>query len=76
VILSRRSAELTTNVVGMYGGGSYASGYEAQLRVRLGNATALPPELAGMEFRLLSAHLIIDDMAARVKEGSRVTIAS
>jgi tetratricopeptide (TPR) repeat protein len=77
VILSRRSAELTTNIIGMYGsnGGSFASGYEAQLRVRLVNAATLPPELAGMEYRVLSAKTIIDDMAGRVKAGSGITIA-
>jgi hypothetical protein len=76
-VLSRRSAELTTNVIGMYGvsGGSYASGYEAQLRVRLVNSTALPPELAGTEYRVIPASLIIDDMSKRVRAGSGITIA-
>ncbi len=77
VILSRRSAELTTNIVGMYGGtsSSFASGYEAQLRVRLVNSASLPPELTGMEYRVLSAKQIIDDMSGRVKAGSGITIA-
>lgn len=77
VVLSRRSAELTTNIVGYYGEGSnsYASGYEAQLRVRLVNSTALPPELAGAEYRVIPASLIIDDMAKRVRAGSGITIA-
>ena len=77
VVLSRRSAELTTKIVGYYGEGStsYASGYEAQLRVRLVNSTALPPELAGAEYRVIPASLIIDDMAKRVRAGSGITIA-
>lgn len=77
VVLSRRSAELTTSVVGIYGtdGGSYASGYEAQLRVRLVNSASLPPELAGTEYRVIPASLIIDDMSKRVRAGSGITIA-
>jgi hypothetical protein len=77
VVLSRRSAELSTTIVSYYGGAgdTYASGYEAQLRVRLVNAAALPPELAGMEYRVLPASAIVDDMSKRVRAGSGMTIA-
>jgi tetratricopeptide (TPR) repeat protein len=76
VVLSRRSAELSTTIVGYYSSGStFASGYEAQLRVRLVNANALPSELAGMEYRVIPASAIIDDMSKRVRGGSGITIA-
>jgi hypothetical protein len=78
VILSRRSAELTTNVIGYYGGGvtnSYSSGYEAQLRVHLVNAGQLPAELTGQDYRALPAQAIVDDMSKRYREGGGITIA-
>lgn len=78
VILSRRSAELTTNVIGYYGGGisnSFSSGYEAQLRVQMVNAGQLPPELAGQDYRALPAQAIVDDMSKRYREGGGITIA-
>lgn len=78
VILSRRSAELTTNMVSYYGGGissSFSSGYEAQLRVQMVNAGQLPPELAGQDYRVLPAQAIVDDMSKRYREGGGITIA-
>lgn len=76
LVLSRRSAELTTNVSGYYGGGSsYASGYEAQLRVQFVDSARLPPELAGMEWRAIPAKDIVDDLSARYRQSGGITIA-
>lgn len=78
VVLSRRSAELTTNIMGYYGGGvtsSYSSGYEAQLRVHMVNAGQLPAELDGQDYRVLPAQVIVDDMSKRYRAGGGITIA-
>jgi hypothetical protein len=76
LVLSRRSAELTTNVLSYYGSGSsYASGYEAQLRVQFVDSGRLPPELAGMEWRAIPAKDIVDDLSARYRQGGGITIA-
>lgn len=76
VILSRRSAVLTTHVMGYYAHLSDAnSGYEAQLRVRFVNRAALPPDLAAAPWRVIPAQQVFDSLSKRYRQSSGVTIA-
>lgn len=76
VILSRRSAILTTRLTSMYTGTSEVnSGYEAQLRVQFVNRAALPPELAGTDWRVLQARDVLDALSQRYRQSSGATIA-
>lgn len=75
LLLRRMAITRTTNVTSYYGGGyQQNSGYESQMRVRFVNAAALPNELRGMEWRLIPARRVIDELAGRYKEGG-LTIA-
>jgi len=76
LVLSRRSANLTTRVMSYYRPiGDVASGYEAQMRVQLVNATEIPASLVGMEWRLLKAKDIVDSLSKRYRQSGGVTIA-
>ena len=75
LLLSRIGIARTTNVTSHYGGGyKHNSGYESQVRVRFLNAAAIPQELHGMEWRLIPAQRVIDELANRYTEGG-ITIA-
>lgn len=75
LLLSRVAITRTTNVTTYYGGGyQQNSGYESQMRVRFVNASALPEDVRGMEWRLIPAHRVIDELSNRFKEGG-LTIA-
>lgn len=75
LLLSRIGIARTTNVTSYYGGGyQQNSGYESQMRVRFLNASAIPQELQGMEWRLIPAQRVIDELANRYTEGG-ITIA-
>ncbi|HMO75107.1 MAG TPA: hypothetical protein PKD48_07160 [Sphingopyxis sp.] len=75
ILLSRLSIQRTTHVSGPYTG-SYQqnSGYEAQMRVRFVNAGALPADLGGMDWRVIPAQKVIDELSDRYKSGG-LTIA-
>lgn len=75
LLLSRMAITRTTNVTSYYGGGyQQNSGYESQMRVRFLNASTLPGELRGMEWRLVPVQRVLDELASRYKEGG-LTIA-
>ena len=76
VILSRRSAILTTHVTSYYSGSSDVnSGYEAQVRVQFVNRAALPSELATMDWRVIRAQEVFDGLSQRYRQSGGVTIA-
>lgn len=76
IILSRRSAELTTHISSYYGMSSTEnSGYEAQVRVHFVNAGQLPAAMAGAGWRVISAKSVIDDLAKRYRQSSGATMA-
>ena len=73
LLQSRRTLELTTNVMGYYGGqvDTLNSGRESQLRVRLVKLDDLPPDLAGSEWRVLDVARVLADLSNLPQRPSR-----
>ena len=63
LLQSRRLLERTTNTYGMYSSGSYNSGREAQLRIRMVKRAELPQDLAGSEWRVLDVAKVLADLS-------------
>lgn len=51
------------------------AGYEAQLRVQFVDSAAMPPELAGMEWRVIKARDVIASLSSKYRRSDGVTIA-
>jgi hypothetical protein len=65
LLQSRRTLDLTTNVMGAYGGqvSTVNSGRESQLRVRLVKLNDLPADLAGSEWRVLDVAEVLAELS-------------
>jgi hypothetical protein len=65
VILSNRTLQRRTTMVGWGGGNTFDSGFEAQARIMLVNANALPPEFASSADRVITVAEVERDIKPR-----------
>lgn len=65
VILSNRTLQRRTTMVGWGGGNTFDSGVEAQARIMLVNAAALPPEFASSTDRVITVAEVERDIKPR-----------